>query len=87
MDLWLIAPNPHLAVKPPTKRIVPKSQRAPRKLESGSTEDSVGDGDAGLRIRRSIKERNKSEEGCKTTYNFIEKRTRFQVTRAIRSRL
>jgi hypothetical protein len=55
--------------------------------EAGSTESSVGDGDAGLRRLRSIKERNKSGRGCKTTYNFIEKRTDFQVARAIRSRL
>jgi hypothetical protein len=33
MDLWPIAPNPHLAMKAPKKRIVPKNQRAPRKLE------------------------------------------------------
>jgi len=39
--------------------------------EAGSSEDSVGDGDAGLRIRRSVKERNKSGGGCKTTYNLL----------------
>jgi hypothetical protein len=31
----------------------------------------VGDGDAGLRRRRSVKERNKSGEGCKTTFNLL----------------
>jgi hypothetical protein len=33
IDLWPIASNPHLAVKAPKKRIVPKNQRSPRKLE------------------------------------------------------
>jgi len=55
--------------------------------EAGTTEDSVGDGYAGLRRRRSIKERNKGRGGCKTTYKLLRREPVPKVARAIRSQL